>query len=73
MKLFIKYTSKHFKISENFLATNSDIENFILFKDKSNKILNGWRYKLFGEIAEKIINGKIYIYFDKMKLKFKEI
>ena len=73
LKLFIKYTSKHFKISENFLATNSDIENFILSRDKSNKILNGWRYKLFGEIAEKIINGKIYIYLDKMKLKLKEI
>ena len=67
LKLLLKLTSQESGVVAKLIATDDDLKNFALFKDKNNPILKGWRKELFGNKALELRNGKLSIRYDAEK------
>ena len=58
LKTLLKYVSNQHKIASKNIAKSEDIERFV--KEKTDIIfLSGWRYEIYGKLAEEFINGEI--------------
>jgi ribonuclease D len=59
-KKFINKISFQENFQEQFLISNLDLKKIICEKELFGKIVSGWRYQVFGNDLEKIINKKNY-------------
>ncbi len=66
LKLALKLIAIQHRVPEKIIADTKMIEQFICKYDSA--ILQGWRYQIFGQIAEKITVGELAIRFNQGKI-----
>lgn len=74
LRVLLKLVADEENIAPRIIANNDDLEK-IAKHDKNSDIaaLKGWRYKIFGEKAEKMLNGQLGVYFRNGKILTKEL
>ena len=68
LKVLIKHVCEEQKVAQKLIAKQDDLELMAEGKFDSLKVLDGWRYKIFGKLALELIEGKI-----SLKIKDKKI
>ena len=62
LKVLLKLKSRENNLSAKLVADIKDLESLIVLKEFSkSKVLQGWRYNIFGTDALDLINGKITV------------
>ncbi|MFL2801674.1 MAG: ribonuclease D [Paracoccaceae bacterium] len=69
LKILLKITSNKYAVPSRLIASNQDLEDFILNQNENIPALKGWRWDVFGKDAMKLKNGEIAIYRSKNGLK----
>ena len=60
IRVALKQVADELGVASRLIATSDDLDSFVRDQDRKNlPMMNGWRYKIFGEIAEDILSGKI--------------
>ncbi|WP_370931955.1 ribonuclease D [Bartonella sp. DGB1] len=71
LKLLLKIIGEQEKVAPRLIASVADLEKFILAKDKSeSKLFQGWRKKIFGAKATKLLNGQLALKINNNKIEF---
>lgn len=74
LRVLLKLVADEEGIAPRIIANNDDLEKIAKQEKKSDIMaLTGWRYKLFGEKAEKMLNGRLGFYFQNGKILTKEL
>lgn len=74
LRVLLKLVADEEGIAPRIIANNDDLEKIAKQEKKSDiAALTGWRYKLFGERAEKMLNGRLGFYFQNGKILTKEL
>ena len=68
LKVLIKHVCEEQKVAQKLIAKQDDLELMAEGKFNSLKVLDGWRYKIFGKLALELIEGKV-----SLKIKDKKI
>ena len=68
LKVLIKHVSEEQKVAQRLIAKQDELELLAEGKFERLKVLEGWRYKIFGKLALELIEGKI-----SLKIKNKKI
>ena len=68
LKVLIKHVSEEQKVAQRLIAKQFELELLAEGKFEHLKVLEGWRYKIFGKLALELIEGKI-----SLKIKNKKI
>ena len=63
LKLLLKIKSSEHGVASKLIASEDDLLHLI--KGKSNPLLKGWRYDIFGRDAIGVCEGRLCIGFDK--------
>ena len=58
LKVLLKATAEKSNVAHRLIATTADIES-IASGETDVRAFSGWRYKIFGKEAERLINGEI--------------
>ncbi|MEB3702368.1 Ribonuclease D [Candidatus Bealeia paramacronuclearis] len=69
LKMLLRIKADEHNVAAKLLATSSDLETFVRSLGKEAPFLEGWRYTVFGEDAQKILEGQTGIVFKKNKIK----
>lgn len=64
LKLLLKIKSQQENIVPRLIASDSDLRNFSIFRDKKLPMLTGWRREVFGEEAIALRQGELTISFN---------
>lgn len=70
LMIYIKQIADENHISPRLIASQSDINNYILGNDDS--FLTGWRYELCGETLAEISEGKKALFFDGKHIRLRD-
>lgn len=62
LKFVLNIIAEKENVAASLIATSEEITDFVRKKDVS--FLSGWRYMIFGQVAEKISRGEISIRYD---------
>jgi len=73
LKLLLNFQSKKFGVSQNLIASVSDLHKIVNENNPDISVLNGWRYEVFGKAALDLKNGKTIIKVKNGKIHFKNI
>ena len=68
LKVLIKHVSEDQKVAQKLIARQDELELMAEGKLDHLKVLEGWRYKIFGKLALELIEGKV-----SLKIKNKKI
>ena len=68
LKVLIKHVCEEQKVAQKLIAKQDELELMAEGKFNSLKVLDGWRYKIFGKLALELIEGKV-----SLKIKNKKI
>ncbi len=68
LKVLIKHVSEDQKVAQKLIAKQDELELMAEGKLDHLKVLEGWRYKIFGKLALELIEGKV-----SLKIKNKKI
>ncbi len=60
LKLLLKITAKQYSISGSTLCDNESLQAISL-KGNVNELLHGWRYDIFGQVADSFLSGNLSI------------
>tara|TARA_B100002052_G_C15880753_1_gene599116 strand:+ start:2594 stop:3730 length:1137 start_codon:yes stop_codon:yes gene_type:complete len=72
-KILLNIVSNKYNIAESMIAKVSDLKSLSKENKYSSKIFNSWRYKIFGNLIEKLFEGKLAITHKNGKIDFQEI
>ncbi len=61
LKIILKITSDELNISQNLIATTSDLKKLHFKNNKNSKLFKNWRNEVFGNKIEKFFNNKLKI------------
>lgn len=61
LKMLMKIQCALHDVAPKLLGDKDDLETLALGKEKDNKLLQGWRYKIFGKEALDLKSGKLAI------------
>ncbi len=67
LKLLLKLTSLESGVVAKLIASDEDLKQFAVFRDRGNPILKGWRRELFGNKALELRNGNLSFSYDADK------
>ena len=73
LKILLNIKCNKYKIPTRIIASNKDLENFVLNNKADIPALKGWRRKIFGEDAIRLKNGKIALYYTNNGIELIEI
>lgn len=74
LKVLLKLIADDNQIAPKVIANNDDIDKIARGeKNETIQCMQGWRYDMFGKKAQAMMQGQLYFYFDKGKIKVKEI
>ncbi|WP_455477617.1 ribonuclease D [Bartonella sp. B41] len=74
LKVLLKLVANENKIAPKIIATSNDLEKIANGSVKKNiPAMNGWRYEIFGQKAEQMLNGQIGLYFNNGKINTKQL
>lgn len=59
LKVLLKHCAEDTDVASRLIANNQDIDQLARGKTDHIKALQGWRYEVFGQWAEKLLNGQI--------------
>jgi ribonuclease D len=59
LKLLLKIKSNEHKVVAHLISTEKNLREFIKNPKAKNKILEGWRYDIFGKYVEDFSHGKL--------------
>jgi len=60
LKVLLKMKSEEHDVAHRMIASNEDLDQIAAFgKDAEVEAMSGWRYKVFGEPAMQLLEGKI--------------
>ncbi len=65
IKTLVCLTSEKYSIAKSMIANGDDVEAIAVSFTLSQKFSNGWRYEIFGQYIEKLLNGKIHMSVDE--------
>ena len=68
LKVLIKHVCEEQKVAQKLIAKQDELELIAEGKFDRLKVLDGWRYKIFGKLALELIEGKV-----SLKIKNKKI
>ena len=68
LKILLKFKCNEYKIPTRLIASNQDLEDFILNENYNIPALKGWRFDVFGNDAIRLKNGEIAISIGKQGL-----
>jgi len=73
LKLLLKLISGQYGVASKLIANAKEIENFVLFqnKDHATEFMKGWRYDIYGKLAQKIIEGELFLGYSDGKIIFR--
>jgi len=70
LKVLLKMKSEDSGVAHRMIANNADLEQLAAYKDKAEiAAMSGWRLKLFGADALKLLNGKLALSLEDHKVK----
>lgn len=73
LKMFLKYTANKYDVATKYIARTEEIEHFVQQRNMNNiRFLSGWRNDIYGQQAQKILDGKIIPRISDKKLIFVE-
>lgn len=73
LKMLLKIIAEQEEVATRLIANTSELEQFIIDpQNKQHKIMQGWRYEIFGKKAQQIIKGEIFIGLKNNKIILKE-
>lgn len=61
IKMLVKVIAEEKQVAARLIATTEEMEKFITEPEEKNNIMQGWRYEIFGQYAQKMINGEMFI------------
>lgn len=61
LKLLLKIASNKYNIVPHLICSEKTLREYIKNPKAENPILKGWRYDVFGKIAEDFRRGKVYL------------
>lgn len=61
LKLGLKITARLKGIAPKMIANNDDLEQFVLKSDLACRLRQGWRWDLYGEMADKLLTAEAAI------------
>lgn len=64
LKLLLKIKSNEHGVVARLISTEKNLREYIKNPKAKNQILKGWRYEIFGKIAEEFSKGKLGITYD---------
>ncbi|WP_297323522.1 ribonuclease D [uncultured Bartonella sp.] len=74
LRVLLKLVADEENIAPRIIANNDDLEKIAKRAPHSDiAALQGWRYQIFGEKAEKMLNGRLGFYFQNGKILTKEL
>ena len=73
LKVLLKHVSENERVASRLIASQSELEQIAEGKINDLSSLNGWRYKIFGELAIDICSGKLGITSKDNKIKLFQI
>lgn len=74
LRVLLKLVADEENIAPRIIANNDDLEKLAKGENRDNiAALKGWRYQIFGEKAEKLLNGRLGVYFQDGKILTKEL
>ena len=59
LKVLLKHCAEDFDVASRLIANNPDIEQLARGNTDNVKAMQGWRYDVFGQWAEKLLKGEI--------------
>ena len=59
MKVLLKHCAEDIDVASRLIANNQDIEQLARGRTDHVKTMQGWRYDVFGQWVEKLLEGKI--------------
>jgi ribonuclease D len=68
LKLLLKLNAHEHGLAAKMIANSDDLEQFALGNTEDLALLKGWRYKVFGQDAENLLQGKLMIGLQKGKI-----
>ncbi len=69
LKVLLKHVSEEKKVAPKLIAKQIDLDKIASGEKNNLKLFQGWRYEIFGQFVEKLIEGKIAIKVHNGKLK----
>lgn len=74
LRVLLKLVADEKNIAPRIIANNDELEKIAKREPRDNiAALQGWRYQIFGEKAEKMLNGRLGFYFQDGKILTKEL
>ena len=73
LRVLLKHVCDEAKIAPRLIASAQDLERLALSDDKSQPILQGWRFEVFGKQALAMKKGKIAMALEKGAIRFIDI
>ena len=61
LKFILKLTSNELNISQNLIATTSDLEKLKFNNNKNSRLFKTWRNEVFGNQIKKFFNNELKI------------
>lgn len=69
LKMLLKITASEKNLAAKLIADTDDIEEFVQNPYAHSLLTQGWRYEIFGAIAQKLLKGDIALTLDKDQIK----
>ena len=73
LRVLLKHVCDEAKIAPRLIASAQDLERLALSDDRSQPILQGWRFDVFGKQALAMKKGKIAMALEKGAIRFIDI
>ena len=73
LRVLLKHVCDEAKIAPRLIASAQDLERLALSDDRSQPILQGWRFEVFGKQALAMKKGKIAMALEKGAIRFIDI
>ncbi len=74
MKLLLKVISNRYEVASKLISNAKDIDRFVLGQEKDDtpEFMKGWRYEIYGKVAQDLMNGKLYLRYEDGKIIFEQ-
>lgn len=59
LKMLLRIQCSEHGVATKLVANAEDLETFIMSPDKEQPLTTGWRQEIFGQVARKLMDGKI--------------
>lgn len=74
LKMLLRIQASENDVAAKLITSSGDLEDYALNpKDAAHPINHGWRYDVFGQYAQQLIDGKLALTVDRNKIKILKI